>query len=80
MSSGNMAIAGAAAYLNGIAEAGSMSGTITTTYALMIGCMSESGVPRPGAFFYGEIQALSIYSDILTAGEVATVSAAMAAL
>lgn len=51
--------------------------TFTASRTLVVGGIYQSGFAQP---FGGIIQAVAIYSDVLTAGEVATVSAAMAAL
>lgn len=72
VASGIMGTAAAGCYLNGANE-----GTLDGMGPALI---------RIGAFlaysglFTGKIQAIVVYSDTLTAGEVATVSAAMAAL
>ena len=76
ISSGVLGIAGQQGYRNGTAD-GAVIGawSATTTNELYIG-------NRNGAddFFVGDILAVAIYSNTLTAGEMATVSAAMAAL
>ena len=61
-------------YLNGSPDG---SGTTNVTFGtsnVRIGRM------RTGEYFNGYIAALAVYSDVLTGGEFATVSAAMAAL
>ena len=70
--------AGAIAYFNG-SPLGSMSWSSSVSpNQVIIGNAKPEG--EQGFPFLGSIQAVVIYSDTLTAGEVATVSAAMAAL
>lgn len=72
-------IAGNKAYLNGSVVTGTIgAGSGTATVALPIGAMDDDG--SRSLWYSGNIQAVAIYSDTLTAGEIATVSAAMAAL
>ena len=77
---GTMAIAGANCYLNGTAD-----GTIPSSAAwaanrlMMIGALGQFN-NTPGSFFSGDVVAFALKNATLTAGEVATVSAAMAAL
>lgn len=79
LTSGVMGIAGKAAYLNG-----SPDGTVAgagfggSAVEIFIGAINNGG--GPGGYFSGNVQAFVAYSDTLTAGEVAVVSAAMAAL
>jgi len=76
---GNIGFAGNAGYKNGSAVDGSIiAGIVTSTYPMWIGCMNHNGAAENHITAY--ITALVIYSDTLTAGEVATVSAAMALL
>lgn len=79
-SSGVIAVCGTAMYKNGVVQSGTSwyaTGTSVSTN-LYIGAQNQSG--SAAAFFDGEIQALAVWSATLTAGEAATVSAAMAAL
>ena len=78
--SGVLAFAGSIAYRNGVAEAGSMLGTYTITRDIYIGGLNTGPGGFYGKYLNTKICAIAIYSDTLTAGEVATVSAAMAAL
>ncbi len=77
LGAGIMGIGGASAYLDGVFQ-----GTITTsgrtTRAIFIGA-GNSGT-GPAMFCTGTIRQMSIYSDALSADEVAAVSAAIAAL
>lgn len=79
VTSGVLAVAGRKTYLNGAPDtadiAAATGGTARPTY---IGARNTSG--SAGTWYGGNVQAVAIYSAILTAGEVATVSAAMAAL
>jgi len=77
---GNMAIAGQKAYLDG-----SLQATITTdwdniaqTGSVLIGAYTY--VSRPSNWFQGDIIAAALWSTALSDAQVATVSAAMAAL
>ena len=72
VTSGIMGTAGSSCYLNGAGE-GQLSGM--GPVLIRIGSFLTGF-----GFFTGKIQAVVVYSDTLTAGEVATVSAAMAAL
>lgn len=79
MTAGVWAIAGNTAYINGTAQSGTIgspSGSITSGIAIGANWDGSTAIQ----FFGGNIQAVAIYSDTLTAGEIATVSAAMAAL
>lgn len=78
LAAGVVGVAGNKAYRNGADESitmGAWDGI--TTYQIYIGGYNNSGTPalRPST-----VIAVAIYSDTLTAGEVSTVSAAMAAL
>lgn len=75
-------MAGRNTYFNGVAGAIIGAGTGSVAQKLMIGQRSNYGENSPtgGMYMSGNIQAVAIYSSTLTAGEVATVSAAMAAL
>ena len=78
LGSGVACIAGNKAYWNG-SNIGTLTvGSATGTRAIYIGAQNEVG--SPSYKFPGTVQALAIYNATLTAGEVATVSAAMAAL
>lgn len=78
-SSGTYGIAGNQAFENGTAHGGAIavSGTAWTD-TFFIGCRSVGGTPN--SFIAFKAQAFAIYSDTLTAGEVAAVSAAMSLL
>lgn len=79
LANGNLAVAGATAYRNGIAEPGSIGAWVgSTTDDLVIGALHLNNA----ATLWGALTvvAVSVYSDELSAAEVATVSAAMAAL
>lgn len=73
----------AAAYWNG-ASVGAMSGNFTgsSTITIYLGVMVDPTniPPTSGILWAGDILAFAIYSDTLTAGEVAAKSALMAAL
>jgi hypothetical protein len=73
--SGVMAIAGTVAYLNGVAETGTLPGTPTTTQGLYVGALNSAGAPL--LFLGGKIQAIAIYSVILTGPQVAVITTAM---
>ena len=76
--SGVMAMAATACYYNGsftVPNVGVFSGV---GQALNVGARNNGGTPD--RFFGGSIQAIAIYSDTLSAGEIATVTAAMQAL
>lgn len=75
---GVMGMAGATAYLNAISQGTITAGTADIVYGLYIGAQNYTN--SPNRYYAGNIQALVIYSAALTAGEVAAVSAAMAAL
>ena len=75
---GIMGISDKTGYYNG-ASVGNILDTEswTTTYTLAIGARNRGIIEY---YYKGSIQAWALYSDLLTAGEVATLSAAMAAL
>lgn len=79
LAGGVLAVAGTAAYRDGAADAGVVPARTGPTANLAIDAL---GLNLNGAHFgyTCKIQALAIYSATLTAGEVAAVSAAMAAL
>lgn len=75
ITTGNLALAGKAAYKDGVAD-GTITGGAVSSAVINIG--RAAGI---NLYYYaGSIQAIAIYSATLTAGEVAAVSAAMAAL
>ena len=78
LASGIMAIAASNCYLDGASE-GTTSGTWNNT---LLECYIGAQNSKNGAVshFGGTIQAVAIYSDTLTAPQVATLSTAMAAL
>lgn len=76
---GVLAVAGNKAYINGVdggISISSDSNAFSGTLPILAGWNNGS----IGNYFAGSVQAVAIYSDTLTAGEVAVVSAAMAAL
>jgi len=75
---GVMAIAGTEGYLNGVPDLviGAWSGP---GKAVLIGVWTSTDFPLLN-YFSGNILAIAFYSDILTDGEVATLSTAIAAL
>lgn len=74
---GVMAITKPAGYVSGVAEAINSGSFWHTESPAFIGARNFAGSPMCAQV---DIQAFAIYSDTLTAGEVAVVSAAMAAL
>lgn len=70
-----LAMAGATAYLNGVAEAGTIPGTIDQSAELYLLAFNSNGIP--GAWLNGTVQALAIYAATLSAAQVAAVTAAM---
>lgn len=83
LAAGVYCVAGRTCYRNGVAESSLIPnaprGETVTPY---IGALYTYSSPTPTAsyFFDGEIQGLAVYNNVLTAGQVAAVSAAMAAL
>ena len=76
---GNLAVAGAQGYYNGIADGIPLAaGASAMLWPVYVGCWNNNGAPA--GFFGGNIVALALYERTLTAPEVATVAAAMAAL
>lgn len=76
---GTLGFAGNQGYKNGLAIGTTIpSAAGTFTRAIWIGGTNTDGTLTP--VLTGKIQAVAIYSDTLSAGEVATVSSAMAAL
>lgn len=78
MTVGVYTMAGKALYRDGTAETNSVPAGSGTLLAMFVGAINITG--GAGNFFNGNILAVAVYSDTLTAGEVATVSSAMAAL
>ncbi len=78
MISGVLAFAAGNVYRDGSPDATPLTNAYAPTSALYLGALNASG--SASNFGNGNIQALAIYSDTLTDGEIATVSAAMAAL
>lgn len=77
---GVVAMAGVSLYRDGVYASDKEAGSETNTTAMFIGALNQSGSPLEWSYFNGSIQAVAYYSGILTAPQVATVSAAMAAL
>lgn len=78
--SGVMALTPGQGYYNGVADGASWAVSWSgTPVPVFIGTWNNNGTPSNAAW-NGSIQAIAIYSATLTAGEVAAVSAAMAAL
>jgi len=76
---GVMAIAGNQGYYNGVANGATISAAaFTNTFALVIGALNQAN--SIVSFFNGKIQAAFVASSTLTAGQVAALSTAMAAL
>ncbi len=81
LASGVMGFAGNTAYLDGVAESGTLaapSGEIATTQ--VIGGYWNNAAAAPAISFNGTIPAIAIYASTLDAAQMAAVSAAMAAL
>lgn len=77
---GNIGIAGQTAYLNGVAEAGSIPAwSAATIYDIYIGAVNNAGTGAPGVIA-ASVVALAIYSTTLTGPQVAAVASAMASL
>jgi hypothetical protein len=76
---GNIAVAGNQGYRDGSSDGGSITTWgAATALALLIGAVNNAGSPDWHSQVY--IQALAIYESTLTAGQIATIAAAMAAL
>ena len=73
-----MGMAGSTAYLDAVSQGTISAGTTETVYALYVGAQNYQDGPI--RYYMGNIQAVAIYSDTLTAGEVAVVSTAMSLL
>lgn len=78
ITSGVYGLSGDTGYLNGVADPGILSGSLTLTIPIYIGAPNNNGVPGFG--LVSTVTAFVVYSDALTSGEVATLSTAMAAL
>lgn len=79
LTAGVYGFAGKTPYRNGTAESTAIPAGTGSAATILLGALNLNGssvIQR----FVGDIQAIAIYSATLTAGEVATVSAAMAAL
>lgn len=77
---GVLAVSGNTAYRDGVTESGTMGAwTGSNTWGIYIGAYNVNGT-TPSGFLACDIQAAAIYPSTLTAGMVAAVSAAMAAL
>lgn len=77
LANGNIGVAGASGYRNGIAE-GILGAWTDVAISAYIGCRNNIGVPD--AWFDGEIHALAIYDCVLTAPQMLAVATAMALL
>ena len=80
MSAGVIAVAGLTAYRNGSAD-----GTIASTVAVQpptiyVGARHDTAAPTVRQYAAASVQSIVIYSATLTSGQVAAVTAAMAAL
>lgn len=78
IAAGVMATAGAECYLNGINDGTLSAGSGALKYEYYIGGINNGG--SVAGLQSTDVLAFAIYSAVLTAGEVATLSAAMAAL
>lgn len=80
LTSGVMGVANNQGYLNGSADGSPMTAwSGTNTDVVFIGCLNSGG-GSPLYYFTGNVQALVIYSDTLTSGEMASITTAMNAL
>lgn len=75
---GNLGMSATKAYRNGVEETGSLSGWSGTPKEFFIGCRNDNNTPSN--FTAVTIAALVIYDNSLSAGQMAAVAAAMAAL
>jgi len=80
MTSGVMAIAGGNGYRDGALETSATGNSVTVGRELYMMALNEDGVVSVFRALNVSIQAVVIYSSVLTADQVAAVSAAMAAL
>lgn len=79
VSSGVLGIAGKQAYRNGVSDGTISAGTGLSTCDLYIGTLNVNNAAYV-VYYFGNVQAVSIYNVALTASQVAAISAAMAAL
>lgn len=79
LAGGVYGFAGKTAYRNGVAEAVAIPAGSGPAFPLLIGALNLNGSSAI-QHFLGDIQAIAVYSVTLTAGQMATVSASMAAL
>lgn len=78
---GVLAIAGVNGYRNGAVDVSTLSASFASMHQIMIGAFNnDSASGSPSSFAACKIQAFAIYSSVLTPSQVASVSAAMAAL
>ena len=82
MTSGVLAINAVAGYRNGVSDKSTASNPWTGTMAspLVMLARTRSDASAVDSYYNGSLLAVAIYSDTLSGAEVATVSAAMAAL
>lgn len=81
LAAGTMAVAGNAAYLNGSAEAGTIgAGNVSSGLETLYIGAEPIAPDTPVSYYSGQIYAVALYSDILSAAEVSALTAAMAAL
>jgi hypothetical protein len=73
-----LAIAGLTPYRNAVAKAG-LTGIVGTTTNVCVGAVRNS-VGNPVQFYNGQISAIAFYDTALSAAQIATLTAAMAAL
>lgn len=78
ISSGVLGMAGAKCYRNGVEELGAISAVAVSTLPIVLLAWNNEG--SIGGSTSASIQAFAIYSGVLSAVQMATVSAAMAAL
>jgi hypothetical protein len=88
LTTGVIGFAGTTGYTDGVAEIGTIPASAGTFYdtsmardlAIAFGTQDDGHVNGPVGFFLGSIQAAFVASATLTAGQMAALSAAMAAL
>jgi hypothetical protein len=78
VTSGNLGFSNKTAYRDGSAETGTIGAGDPSALAIFIGALNLGG--GAAQFFEGKIQAFGIWETSLSAGQVATKAAAMAAL
>ena len=78
LSSGVLAVAGVNGYLDGVSQTSALGNVIANPKTIYIGAMNNNG--GVAWHFIGNIQAAVIYSTVLTAGDVAALTARMQAL